>query len=98
MSPIGAETVSVDVVDPGSVRVEGVNTASSPDGKEALRRETTPEKPPKGFSVMVELFEPPAKTIRNNGLAEAVKPGPFTVTMIPRNCTSGPLLASTSSV
>ena len=72
--------------------------ASSPAGNESLRRETVPAKPPKGVRVMVELFDPPAKTSKSNGLAEAVKPGPFTVTIISRNWTSEPLLASTSNV
>jgi len=79
------------------VRLEGANEASSPAGNESLRMETVPAKPPKGVRVMVELFDPPGKTSKRNGLAEAVKPGPFTVTTISRNWTSGPLLASTSS-
>ena len=90
--------MSSDVVDPGSTTLGGANPVSSPAGNEALKKVTVPEKPPNGFKVRVELFEPPATTSKNNGLAETVKPGPFTVTIISRKCTRGPLLAIASSV
>ncbi len=42
-----------------------------------------PEKPPNGIIVMIELLdETPAKTVRENGSAESVKPSPGTVTVI----------------
>ena len=52
-----------------------------PVGLEEFVRETTPVNPSDVVSVIMELFDwPPARTVREVGLADREKLGPVTVT------------------
>jgi hypothetical protein len=71
-------TVRTDV--PGGVTVVGANVVVRPVGAVAVRS-TGLLKPPTGFTVIVEVCEPPPVIVTEAGLGDTVKSGPTTFTV-----------------
>ncbi len=77
--PLGAKTVRVDIPEPGKLLTDSERVGPGP--LVLLVKVTTPEKPSRDATVIVEVQAgPPAATERKVGLAEIPKSGPFTVT------------------
>ena len=69
--------------------------SEGPDGFEDFVREMFPLKPSMLATVIVEVHEPGAVTVRNSGPAESWKSGPFTVTGMSTDCDIDPLVPVT---
>jgi hypothetical protein len=63
--PDGADIVSVDIGEPGTVTLKGLSVLVSPAGELVTASPIDPVKPSIPIAVMVELHEePPAITVR----------------------------------
>jgi len=71
----------VDVL-AGAVIVAGTNVLVRPVTADAVRS-TGLLKPLRAVTVILDVLEPPAVTVREVGLEEIVKSGPTTVKLIP---------------
>ncbi len=74
----------MDVGDSGIVKLVVDSESVNSEVSKELVKDPLPTKPPNGMTVMIELLEttPATSTVRENGSAESVKPGPVTVTVM----------------
>jgi hypothetical protein len=87
--------VTVDVV--GGVIDAGEKVAVIPGGAFAVRA-TGLLKPPTGLTVIVNVCEPPAVIVSEEGLSERLKSGPTTVTVTDVSLERSPLLPNMSTL